>query len=202
VDDAAPDAPAAAAPGGDDLERVRRRWGEWTAVVARFAGRGGGRGLDLPAYQDLYRDLVDRCERLAATADEGRRDFFRGLAELVRPWVQPHSLARTDPELLIALLARCRRAERDLGVTAEGSPWNPWLLPVAAAVVLGLVVGLWDLNQPLAGWVNRWTGWPVVVKPWLVAAWRAVATNPLLALAVGLSVVLPLVLCMRPRPAA
>jgi hypothetical protein len=90
-------------------------WRQWTAVVESFAvGRGTFSRVEPENYRLLHRRLVEECEALARTTDGIGREFLLSLAELVKPWLNPHTLNRTDRELLRSLLWLCHRAELGL----------------------------------------------------------------------------------------
>jgi serine/threonine protein kinase len=90
-------------------------WRQWTAVIESFvAGRGTTLKLEPQSYRLLHKRLVERCEALAKDANGVRREFMLSLAELVKPWLNPDTLNRTDRELLYSLLWLCHRAELGL----------------------------------------------------------------------------------------
>jgi serine/threonine protein kinase len=90
-------------------------WHQWTAVVESFAhGRANTNKVETQNYCLLHKRLVEGCEAQARNAEGVRREFLLGLAELIKPWLNPDTLKRTDRELLYSLLELCQRAEQGL----------------------------------------------------------------------------------------
>jgi hypothetical protein len=147
------DLPCSAHPeGGPSAEKVSVRpvaviapagllksWRQWTAVVECFAlGRRSRRSRDKQAFEMLRKQLLTTFRARAAEAEGPERDFYRGLEELVSPWVSLWSLAREDREILCDLLARCHRVERVLrGRSGSARAWlAAMVLALAAASAL------------------------------------------------------------------
>jgi hypothetical protein len=109
----------------------------------------------------LYQDLIRDCRELATTANEVEAGFYRYLEELVRPWLSPSVLARTDRDILLDLLIRCRQAESRLGARSwlRSIPdWAPRALGgslLAAAGILLFVGGAGGWSSAL----RRLQGW-------------------------------------------
>jgi len=129
-----------------DREVLRDGWSRWTAIVAlHVRGRPARRGVDPRAYATLRDELIAACRSLAEVDDE-RCSYYTALEDLVRPWINPRVLARTDREILGTLLSLCREVEQDLG----GRRWRPeWTFPVVPARMLAagaaLVALAWAL---------------------------------------------------------
>jgi hypothetical protein len=91
--------------------------------------------------------VLAACAAAAAAVPEGpQHDFYESLADLVRPWVSPDVLARTDREILVHLWARCEEADCRLrGVRPDvGRTWalERLLFPILLVVVAGVALGL------------------------------------------------------------
>jgi hypothetical protein len=131
-------------------------WRQWLAVVESFvSGRGAGLRVEPENYHVLHRRLVDECEALASNADGLGREFLLSLAELVKPWLYPHTLNRTDRELLRSLLCLCYRAELGLiEMTRKGASTARGLAETkteGGQTLLGAVLSLfkkWREGQP------------------------------------------------------
>jgi hypothetical protein len=145
-----------------EVAALRARWCRWVEVVELFARRRPGRRqVDSREYVILYKELIRDCHGLGDSASEVEKSFYRYLEELVRPWLAPGMLARSDRDILLDLLARCRQAERRLGVrswTRVVSDWAPraiMLSLLAAAGITFFMTGaggwLWALSR-LRGW--------------------------------------------------
>jgi hypothetical protein len=160
--------------GSTELVALRARWRRWTAIVELFANRRRGRGrVDPQAYRALHRELTERCRSLAASADEPARSSYQTLENLVQPWLNPGVFAKADREILDDLLARCRRAERELGERTRGLAARRWCAPalMVSAAVAGLFVCAWGAGRgwpPIPGRVRAWSAliWPVL-KRWV-----------------------------------
>jgi hypothetical protein len=144
-----------------EMAALRALWRRWSSVVSLFAyRRSASRHLDEAAYAELFARLVEACRAGADSDDVARAAYFQALEELVRPWMDPRTLARTDRASLTILLDRCRQVERDLA----GRPSAPLaiirslalLLPIAAGV--GLAPILWPRIQGSSVWnhANHW----------------------------------------------
>lgn len=125
-----------------ELAVLRRCWHRWTAIIELFARRRRRRRLvRIAAYAEVYGTLI-LASRALAVADESRQELCRHVEDLVRPWMSPRVLERTDRELLRDLLAQCRIVSQTL------DPWAlrwatlrkaGWLVPVLAAGVTLIV---------------------------------------------------------------
>jgi hypothetical protein len=132
-------------------------WSQWTDIIALFAQRRRARRFVNPrAYSALRAELVAACRSLAEI-DTQKRSYYLGLEEIVRPWLSLGVLRRTDNELLVFVLQRCREIEKEL----SGRKWgrqlarslSPTLPIVAGAAVILLLL-----------WLIQMLGVPVVVK--------------------------------------
>jgi hypothetical protein len=147
--------------GGAAAAALRREWPRWTKVVAGYCRRGWRRRAMRPtAYAALYARVLAACAACAAAVPDGpQHDFYESLAELVRPWVSVEVLCRTDREILLHLLDRCRDADCRLrGVpTATGLRWAPsrLLLPLSLAALGGLALVLDDAVAMFGGRARR-----------------------------------------------
>src|SRR4051812_23375629 len=98
-----------------DRAGLRPRWSRWTALLERYGRqRRAVTAADAREYRALHRELVAACVAAAAAGGPGC-ELYRRLEELARPWLSVRVLERTDDELLLDLLARCRQAEQQLG---------------------------------------------------------------------------------------
>jgi hypothetical protein len=138
----------------DPPDALKRAWRRWTEIVTLFALRHPARLTISPhEFREVREELIRLIETLAAAGDDPRREaYYRELDGLVRPFLSPRTLARTDYEVLLDLLARCRKIERELmpgRLRLEGLART--LLPL----VLGtLVFGLALAVVTLAGGVE------------------------------------------------
>jgi hypothetical protein len=148
--------------GPAELGALRARWRRWTAVVALFANRHRGRRrVDPRAYGEVHRALTEACRTLAAGGEEHGRDYFRGLEGLVQPWLDTSVLAKADREILVDLLARCRKVEKELGGRVERpAAVRCVVLGLTALATLAAFV-LWDPcgNGALSGLLRQVAGW-------------------------------------------
>jgi hypothetical protein len=146
-----------------ELVALRRHWRRWAALVALHARRSG-RAADPREYEALHRELLAASRALAA-AEGARREFYRRLEEVARPWLTARALEQADRELLLDLLARCRQAEREL----RPPPWpGAGVLWAAAAVALSGAVAAVVLLFWTAG--RAWSP----AQEWLRGRWQAV----------------------------
>ncbi len=157
--------------GEPDVDALRKRWSQWTAIVELFAWRHGARRrVDSQAYGALRREIIALCRSLAET-DPDNAARYRSLEGVVRPWLNPRVLSRTERELLVSLLFRCRDAEAGLyGRSWRWSLSGPFLLVflgTAAVAALFLLSG--TLNSVLTASVERlrdWTTQIVIAIKW------------------------------------
>jgi hypothetical protein len=146
-------------------ERVvlRRCWRRWVVVIEFSARRRrGSRLMDPQAHDALHKELIATCRSLRVSAEGSERAFYQGWEERARPWLSPSVLAKSDREILLDLLLRCRQAERALGRETWASAAWRWSLPVvvssmvAAAVFLliGTAGGRWSA---VLDWGHGWS---------------------------------------------
>ncbi len=151
--------------GASELASLQTHWEQWTAIIERFARRRRTRHwVDAEAYAQLHREVLRACWALAGHAGEAKRAFFEGLADLAKPWLSPHVLERTDWEILIDLLVRCRQAADEL--TGRRSSAGSWRWAGRALLIAGVVLGL-----VLVGWLADRFG--VEFPGWLRARGQA-----------------------------
>jgi hypothetical protein len=148
------------------LDALKRLWCRWTDLVRLFAQRRPARLKIRPQdYQKLREEVLTLCEALADAADDPQRAaYYRGLADLVRPFLTPAVLARTDGEILFHLWTRCQQIDQEL----TPRPWRrtrsvAW---IALPLVLGAVA--FALVLELGGVAIR-TDWAPIA--WLRLGW-------------------------------
>jgi hypothetical protein len=113
---------------------LRKCWGRWTEIVELFARRRAARKrVDLQAYVELHRELVNRCRALAGSANEVEAAFYRYLEDLAQPWLDLMVLARAERHILFDLLIRCQHVEEQLG----GRNWSRAIRARGTPVALG-----------------------------------------------------------------
>ena len=71
------------------------------------------------SYEALHKELILKCRSLADRCGSTDPVYYE-LADVVKPWINPQVLSRTDHELLISLLNRCGDIQRQLG----GRTWT------------------------------------------------------------------------------
>jgi hypothetical protein len=149
---------------------VGRHWRRWTAVIERQARRRGRRRLSPAEYHALYRELLAACRALASTGDADWQTYARRLEAVVRPWLAARVLERADPDILLDLLARCRRIDRDLNGRDWRSVARAWVWPavagLAGAALIALVTcAMSGMLQPLSDWLHHeWRAVRVAVQ--------------------------------------
>ncbi len=101
-------------------------------MVELFASRRGARQrVDPQKYGALRHEIIALCRALAET-DPGNASLYRSLEGVVRPWLNLRVLNRTERELLVSLMARCRDAEA--GLYGRRRSWR-WSVPGRAVLV-------------------------------------------------------------------
>jgi hypothetical protein len=105
---------------------------------------------DRHEYQTLHERLIARGEVLANSGSDDIRSIAQEVLATAQPWLSPQTLEKADGEILLDLLAHCRRIERDLhgrGRAVRGTA-RPVLLCIAAAalsfVLLSIAWGRWS----------------------------------------------------------
>src|SRR5262249_39970047 len=87
-----------------DEASFRVGWRRWTGIIEYIVrGKGTASSINLEGFKALHKQLSRGISTLIASSEGDRRDFFRGLEFLVRPWMTPEILAKTDPDLLFDL---------------------------------------------------------------------------------------------------
>jgi hypothetical protein len=150
---------------------LRRRWSEWTAIVELFACRRGARKwVDPRAYRALRQELIIACRSLAED-DPSNAATYRALEEMILPWLTPEALDRTDHELLVFLLNRCRQVERRLRGRLGRVQVPRRLVPIALGAVGMAVILLWSgkVDAILASLVGRLQDWSTEL--WIAIKW-------------------------------
>lgn len=145
-----------------ELAAMRARWCRWVEVVELFARRRAGRRrINTEGYAALHRELIQDCRTLADSANEVEASFYRYLEDLIRPWLDPGVLARSDGEILLDLLVRCRQAERQLGIRSRLLSIPPWA-PRAVVLSVLAAAGTTLFVAGAGGWLaalDRFRGW-------------------------------------------
>jgi hypothetical protein len=166
-------------------------------VVEGFAcRRRGWNHIRAGDYEVLHRRLLRACRSLADTGGKARQAYYQGLEALAKPWLTTRVLEQADRDILLQLLACCRREDRELG---GGDRWRhiarrsvTWGLAAAAAaggvILLARADGLfwsaayyardtggllrWAVRQ--SSEVERWyAGGLVVVLIAMLLVWRS-----------------------------
>ncbi len=188
---AAPPAPPAEAEGPTEIIRsapgaasasalprvepaLRKSWRRWARVVEALADRKAA-GVSAREYRVLYAGLLAQCRAHAAAAGGKWRAFFAQAEEVVKPWMELHTLAQTEPELLRALAHRC--AEVAWGLNGGRAPGNlaRWAGVLLLAGCLALFLLPWRLPQvalPASG------GWSKAAGAYVRSYWRHLEDHP------------------------
>jgi serine/threonine protein kinase len=91
------------------------KWRQWTALIRMsLSQRGSRRWINVKEFQALQKDLANACRAQARRTGGNLRKLFEAMEGLVRPWITPESLMRTDAEIHHSLLVHCEQAEKDL----------------------------------------------------------------------------------------
>jgi hypothetical protein len=141
---------------------LRKCWGRWTEIVELFALRRAARKrVDLQAYVELHRELVNRCRALAGSANEVEAAFYRYLEDLAQPWLDLMVLARAERHILFDLLIRCQHVEEQLG----GRNWSRAIRVRGTPVALGalffttMLLCMGRFSVSLSTILDRARGW-------------------------------------------
>jgi hypothetical protein len=158
---------------GHDL---RRRWWAWTKVVRAFVTTPGAACRYSPTkYEAAHRELVSACEARAAATDGPEREYFRGLGDVVRPWLTTRCLEQADRELLVALYRRCSQIDRELNRGGRAVRAVPrFLNGYAALAIVALALVILAATGGLPGLVDE------VVRPVRVALGQLTTAQQLL----------------------
>ena len=188
-----PDTGAASAPLAPERldPSLRPLWGRWRALLQTIIkGSGPGR-VNPETYRAVHTNLLLACRSAAeAAVTPERRAFYQELVSIVQPWLTLQTFARTESEMLRALLGRCRQAELELN---EGKV--PWTVRQFVGLVLlalspiGLAVWYWNSGRLWLPSLVRAFQWDSS-KPSAHSAWDYVATHPSLLM----GVIFPLVI--------
>jgi hypothetical protein len=154
-----------------ELKSLRTSWSRWTKIVELFARRRPARNhITRESYAALHMELIGKCRSLAESRGSGD-PLYAELAEIVEPWISPQVLGRTDHDLLIFLLYRCRDLQRQLGI-------RTWIWSVSSlsfrVIVASLVVAallLWSgtteaLFSTIVDWLRDWS-----TVAWVTIKW-------------------------------
>jgi len=156
-----------------ELKSLRASWSRWTAVVELFAHRHPGRNqITRESYAALHKELIDKCRTLAERRGSGD-PLYGKLPDIVEPWINPQVLGRTDRDLLIFLLYRCRDIQRQLG----SRTWNwsasrvPFRVIVASLLVATLLLSFGITEAVFSAVVDRLRDWTTVA--WVSIKWSS-----------------------------
>src|SRR4051794_38241925 len=110
-----------------EIAALKDRWRRWVDIIESFARlRPGRRRIATQDYVRLYQELLRDCRGLAESAGEEAGRFYRDLEDLVRPWLTPSVLARSERDILLDLVVRCRDVERRLGIRSWARMIPDW----------------------------------------------------------------------------
>jgi hypothetical protein len=143
-------------------------------VVEALADRKAP-GVNAQEYRPLYAGLLAQCRAHAGAAQGAWRAFFVQAEEVVKPWLELHTLAHTEPELLRALARRC--AEVAWGLNGGKAPWNVarWAGVLLLAGCLALFLLPWRLPRvalPASG------GWGKAAGSYVRTYWQHLEAHP------------------------
>jgi hypothetical protein len=179
--------------GSKELAALARCLRRWTALVALFARRTPGRlRMSERHYHLLHQELIAACRALAAIPEAPRRELGPMLEKLAQPWLTCSALERADRDILLDLLARCRQAERDMGVGRPALAVLPWalgtLLLAGAAALVGLAAqASGTLRSPLGPQLRDLAQLRAWTQPaWILVRWLVTVPS---MLAVGAAVI-------------
>jgi serine/threonine protein kinase len=154
---------------------LRKGWRRWSAAVEAMAGRKSP-ALGAQEYRALYAALLAQLRAHAAAAQGPWRAFFVQAEEVVKPWLELHTLAHTEPELLRALAGRCAEVAWELN---GGRPpfaaarWAGVAMLVGALALLLLLP--WRL-PPVASASSG--GWVKAASAYVPSCWRHLEAHP------------------------
>jgi hypothetical protein len=126
---------------------LRRCLGRWCEVVELYS-----RGLrgDPRKYAAVHGKLLQYCQAMVQASGEEQKTFYEDVEQLVRPWLNAEALIQANKEILVEVLKRCRKTERDLGGRSWLEVSRRWLRPVRRVVA-------WGLGLAVLGWATlRW----------------------------------------------
>jgi hypothetical protein len=123
--------------------------------------------------------------------DEG----INGLEELVRPWLTPQALERTNREVLFDLWSKCHSYKEKLCQPTLTEMLRPWAIAAALGAALGLIfaVMVWIAKSGLPAFIDRVSDLGRTVR----LASRNVSPAQWLAIAIVLMTVMALVVVLR-----
>jgi hypothetical protein len=173
-------------------------WRRWGRVVEALAQRQAA-GISPREYRALYAGLLEQCRAHAAASDGPRRAFFVQAEELVKPWLELHVLAHTEPELLRALADRCAGVAWELN--GGQAPLNVarW---AGAVLLLGCVALLllpWRLPRVTLP-ASASGSWTRAVSHYAHSYWRHLEAHPTGWAVVAVPLVIGLSLFLLTRP--
>lgn len=138
-----------------ELCRRLRCWREMVEASTR-----GLRG-DPRTYQALYGELLQRCRLLAGATEGDQKVVYENLETLIQPWMNAEALAQASRDIIVEVLWRCGKIERDLGMrswTGARRRWvRPILLGLASMTALGALV--WTIVRLWSPGMNTAKAW-------------------------------------------
>jgi serine/threonine-protein kinase len=169
-------ATTAAAPEARIDPALRIGWRRWSAVVEAMAERKAP-GLSHAEYRALYAGLLEACRAHAAASEGPWRAFFVQAEEVVKPWLELHTLAHTEPELLRALARRCAEVAWELNGRRAPRNVARWagVLLLAACVALFLLP--WRLPR-VALPASGGAGWTKAASSYARTYWQHLEAHP------------------------
>ncbi len=131
---------------------LRRHWHRWTNLIETIVKGRGPAHVNPDTYRTVYTSLVNTCRSAAEAAPTPqRRAYFQELLSIVQPWLNLHTFAHTEAQMLRSLLVRCKQAELELN---DGNV--PWTVRQVVGMVLlmlspvGLALWYWNSAAPVA----------------------------------------------------
>jgi serine/threonine protein kinase len=166
-------------------------WRRWRALLQTIINGSGPARVDAEAYRTAHTQLLYACREAAEVAvTPERRSFYQELISIIQPWLNLQTFVRTEPEMLHALLERCRQAELELN--GGKVPWTARQfvgLILLALSPIGLAVWYWNSGRLWLPSLVRAFQWDSS-KPSMHSAWDYVATHPSLLMGVIFPVVI------------
>jgi hypothetical protein len=170
---------------------LRPLWRRWRTLLQIIIKGSGPARVNPETYRFVHTALLLACRSAAeAAVTSQRRAFYQELTSIVQPWLTLQTFARTESQMLQALLERCRQAELELN---EGKvPWTIRQmigLSLLATSPIGLAVWYWNYGRFWLPSLLRAFQWDSS-KPSLGSAWEYVASHPSLLMGVIFPVVI------------
>jgi hypothetical protein len=211
-------APASPAQYQSNLVELSLLWRRWTKVVELFGRRRRARRrIGSVEFQVLRGNLLAVCRALAECKAEDKRittnpqnkngewlsrlnteitdEAIHGLEELVRPWLTPQALERTNSEVLFDLWSKSHGYKEKLCPPTLTETLRPWAIAAALGGALGLIfaVVVWIAKSGLPAFIDRVNDLGRTVR----LASRNVSPAQWLAIAIVLMTVMAFVVVWR-----